>query len=163
MTWLGDEPALLVSYCSTPRGWPNLTNARRGRQSGWQGTRRISRGDLGILLVPQTAAAATSRVLWALVCLLFYLCGIIIYFFSLVLCLTLFTSSGVFVIFYVFPARSFSGFGHLACGGGHDRLFSLVFAFVFLFFSFDLSTLFLLDCFFSLIYFLDCVCRACRI
>ena len=48
-----------------------------------------------------------------------------------------------FFVSFFFPARSFSSVAHLARGGGHDRLFLLDCAFIFCFFSFDLSTLFL--------------------
>ena len=61
-----------------------------------------------ILLVPQTVAA-TWRVFCALACLLFLLC-----YFPLVLCPTLFTSSGVFIPF--FPQRVLFA-TYIACGG----------------------------------------------
>ena len=66
---------------------------------------------------------------------------------------------------FLFPARSFPSVGHLACGGGTGDCFS---QFLPSFFSISLSIhllcfCFLFDCFFSFIYLIDCVCRACRI
>ena len=73
-----------------------------------------------------------------------------------------------FVIFFFFPARSFSSVGHLACGGGARQIVSPSFYFHFFSSSFSLSICllcfcFLFDCFFSFPYFIDCVCRSCRI
>ena len=58
---------------------------------------------------------------------------------SLALGLTLFTSSGVFVIFVIFLSFQLVRSQVLAtspAGGGHDRLFLLVFAFIFFLFLF---------------------------
>ena len=73
--------------------------------------------------------------------------------FSLVLCLTPFTSSGVFVIIiYFFAARSFSSVDHIALKGGAARqIVSSIFFFYFL--------RFLL----WFLHFIKCVGRACRI
>ena len=73
-----------------------------------------------------------------------------------------------FLSFFFFPACFFSSVGHSPAGWGHERLFLLVFAFNFFSFSFSFSicllcSCFLFDCFFSFLYFIDCVCRACRI
>ena len=103
-------------------------------------------------LVPQTAAA-TWRVLCALVCLLF----------SLGSFPNLFTSSGAFNISSFFSS-SFSFFQVFATSparGGHDSLF-LLFLFCICLFRFVLFALAFL-CFFSLLCFIGCVCRACRI
>ena len=107
-----------------------------------------------MLLVPQTAAA-TWRVLRALVCVLFSF-----FVFSLVLRLTLFTSSGVFVLF--FQLVLFKCLPH-CLRGGHDSLFLLFFLIFLSFFSFSLSIClhFLFVCFLSFLYFIECVCRAC--
>ena len=68
---------------------------------------------------------------------------------TLIFSLIIWSSSGVFVIFVVFSQLVLSSVGHLACGGGgHDRLFLLVFNFV----SLPICLLcfrFLSDCFLS--------------
>ena len=72
-------------------------------------------------------------------------------FLPLVLRLTLFTSSGVFVLFV--PARSFQVFAtspvcHIACGGGARQfVFSIFSCFFLSFFSFSLSICLLCFCF----------------
>ena len=125
-----------------------------------------------MLLVPQTAADAW-RVLCALVCLLFSLS-----YFPLVLCPTLFTSSGVFFLFpqlVIFKCLR----DRLRGGGARQFVLFLLFFFViylylvpgiflfglFLLFRFVSFVLFLVFffCFLSFLYFIECVCRACRI
>ena len=65
---------------------------------------------------------------------------------------------------FFFPARSFSSVGHLACWGGHDRLFLLViFHYFSSFWRSRLCFCFLFDCFLSFLYSIECVCRACRV
>ena len=140
-----------------------MTNAGRRRQPGYQGTRRISREILAILLVPQTAAATPGGC--------FRLWPAIFIFFSLgsSLRLTLFASSGVFVIYIFslfFPARFFQVLTTSPAGGGHDRLFLLVIFFHFSFIFYFRFTFFifcsLFDCFLSFLYFIECVCRTRR-
>ena len=154
--WMkSEEPALLVvSYCLTPSGWAQLTNAGRNRQSGLQGTRRTCREKLAILLVPQTATASWV-VLCALVCLLLSLFHFPLWSFSL-LCLQV-----VVFLFFIFPARYFHVFATSPAGGkGHDSLFLPVFHFFLPFFLLICLLLYL-----SFLYFIHihCVCRACRI
>ena len=60
---------------------------------------------------------------------------VIIVFFSVVLCLTLFTSSGVSVIFIFFQLVLSRVLATSPARGGHDRLFLLVFGFILFFFS----------------------------
>ena len=57
------------TYCLTPKGL-GIVDERRAETA--VRVRRISTENQAILLVPQTAAA-TGRVLWALVCLFFRL------------------------------------------------------------------------------------------
>ena len=113
-----------------------------------------------IILVPQTAAA-TWRVLWALVCLLFSLCyvfhGSLSYsvYKKWCLCYTW------YLVYYRVPARSFSSVGHLACGGRAGGVRQIVSSSSF-FFSND-SSFYLFDCFISFLRFIECVWRACCI
>ncbi|MEP4804771.1 MAG: hypothetical protein ABJZ69_10200, partial [Hyphomicrobiales bacterium] len=108
--------------------------------------------NLPMLNVPQTAAA-TWMMLFALVCLLFTM---------LVLSLTLFTSSGVFLFFpYFFTSSLFSGVCHIPYGGVHDSLFPIVFLILF---RLALSSVFCFFlCFVLFLYFMECVRSACRI
>ena len=66
--------------------------------------------------------------------MLWFACNFPFVIFSLVLCLTLFTSSGVFVIFLFFPARSFQVFATSPAGGGT----TVCFFYFLLFFTFVL-------------------------
>ena len=81
-------------------------------------------------------------------------------YFPLVLRLTLFTSSRVF-LFLFYPARYFQVSATSPAGGARQFVSCM---FSFFFFSFDVSSLFLLFlCFLLFLYFIECVCRACRI
>ena len=88
--------------------------------------------------------------------------------FPLVLCLTLFTSS-VFVLFSFFQFVLFQASANLPAEGGHDSFCFFHFILFFPSFSFFSPSIcllcfnFLSDCFLSFIYFIECVCRACRI
>ena len=110
-----------------------------------------------MLLVPQTAAA-TWRAFCTLACLLLSLC-----YSPLVLCPTQFTSSGVFLLFFFFfQLVLFKCLPHRLRGQARQfvlsifSLFSCLFRFVFV-------VLVFLLCFRSFLYFIECVCRACRI
>ena len=82
--------------------------------------------------------------------------------FPLVFSLTLLTSSGVFLYYYFFPQVVFFKCLPHPLRGGHDRLFLLIlflFLFIFRFAFFVCVCVFFL----SFLYFIECVCRACRI
>ena len=86
---------------------------------------------LCFVLVQQTAAA-TWRVLCALVCPVCSPC-----YFPLILCPTLFTSSGVFLLFLIFfLSSSFSGVCHIAWGGDTTVCFLCFFPIFFFFLLF---------------------------
>ena len=87
--------------------------------------------------------------------------------FPLVLCLTLFTSSGVSLMFsFFFQLVLFQVLTtSLVCRGGGRQIVSFSFL-SFLFFSLSIcliSFCFLFDCFFLFLYFIECVRLVCRI
>ena len=113
VAWLEGEPALLVSYIVWRQGAGHSWRTQGGDGSlgsnvpGGLAGKTCLYYSYHKLLPPPGGCLA----IWFARYFPFVI-------FSLVLCLTLFTSSGVFVIFFFFPARSFSSVGHLACGGG---------------------------------------------
>ena len=103
---------------------------------------------MAILLVPLTDAA-TCRVLWALVCLLFCPC----YFFHGSLSYSVYKQwCFCYYYYYFFAARSFSSVDNLALEGGAARQ---IVSSIFFFYS--------LRFFLWFLHFIKCVGRACRI
>ena len=159
--WVDDEPAELVSYCLTPWGWAELTNAGWRRQTGQQGTRRTSRKNRAKLpsyykLLPLPGGCF---VLW-------FAC-----YFPLVLGLNSVYKVLILTFFFVlvlfFQLVIFECLPHPLCGGARQFVSSpCLFAFFFflsgLFVHVSFAFCFSLFPFGSLFPFIKCVCRACR-
>ena len=128
-----------------------MTNAGRRRQSGWQGTRRISWGNLTILYSYHKLLSPPGGCfgLWSACCFPFVSFPLL--FVSLVLCLTLClhlqVQAMVFFILFYFSSSLF-----LQCwpprlrGGDDDGLFLQVFAFILFSFSFSIFIRLLCSC-----------------
>ena len=145
VVWRGWMTNLLCSFCIVWRqGAGHRCRTQVGDGSLGSRNREDSQGDPGYT----TCSTNCCRHLKG--CFgLSSACNVPLFIISLLLCLTLFTSSGGFVFYSFFPARFFSSVGHLACGGGTtDCFFYLIF-----FLSICLLCLrFLFDCFLFLLF-----------